>query len=58
MPAAQVIIESEYETGYTSGNTGNELDWDQRDYLYRWVRYLLQIHATISMSRKFYFCQT
>uniref|UniRef100_A0A096M054 Zgc:154006 n=1 Tax=Poecilia formosa TaxID=48698 RepID=A0A096M054_POEFO len=26
---------AQYETGYTSGDTGNELDWDQRDYLYR-----------------------
>ncbi|KAM4727664.1 occludin-like [Anableps anableps] len=34
-PAAQVTMESQYETGYTSGETGNELDWDQRDYLYR-----------------------
>ncbi|KAK5618121.1 hypothetical protein CRENBAI_021976 [Crenichthys baileyi] len=35
MPAAQVMIESQYETGYTSGDTGNELEWDQKDYLYR-----------------------
>ncbi|XP_027876840.1 occludin [Xiphophorus couchianus] len=34
-PAAQLAAESQYETGYTSGDTGNELDWDQRDYLYR-----------------------
>uniref|UniRef100_A0A3B3U2T0 Zgc:154006 n=1 Tax=Poecilia latipinna TaxID=48699 RepID=A0A3B3U2T0_9TELE len=32
-PAAQLAAESQYETGYTSGDTGNELDWDQRDYL-------------------------
>ncbi|MEQ2281269.1 hypothetical protein AMECASPLE_028530, partial [Ameca splendens] len=35
MPAAQVMIESQYETGHTSEDTGNELEWDQKDYLYR-----------------------
>ncbi|XP_015260113.1 PREDICTED: occludin-like, partial [Cyprinodon variegatus] len=33
-PAAQEMIESQYETGYTSGDTGNELEWDHRDNLY------------------------
>ncbi|KAM3865687.1 occludin-like [Diretmus argenteus] len=34
-PPAQVV-ESQYETGYTTGgDTGNELDRDQRDYLHR-----------------------
>uniref|UniRef100_A0A3Q4M4B9 Zgc:154006 n=1 Tax=Neolamprologus brichardi TaxID=32507 RepID=A0A3Q4M4B9_NEOBR len=35
MPAAQVMIESQYETGYTTGDTGNGLDRDHTDYLYR-----------------------
>ncbi|XP_012729115.2 occludin [Fundulus heteroclitus] len=35
MPAPQEMIESQYETGYTSGDTGNELELDQRDHLYR-----------------------
>lgn len=39
MPAAQVMIESQYETGYTTGDTGNGLD---TDYLYRYVLRLLQ----------------
>ncbi|XP_071382975.1 uncharacterized protein [Centroberyx affinis] len=35
LPAAEVV-ESQYETGYTTGgDTGNELDQDQRDYLHR-----------------------
>ncbi|XP_061588636.1 uncharacterized protein LOC133452912 [Cololabis saira] len=34
-PAAQGTAESQYETGYTTGETGNELDRDSRDYLYR-----------------------
>ncbi|KAM6918371.1 occludin-like [Xenentodon cancila] len=34
-PAAQVTAESQYETGYTTGETGNELDRNDRDYLYR-----------------------
>lgn len=37
IPAAQVMVESQYETGYTSGDTSNELDQDHTDYLYRWV---------------------
>lgn len=42
MPAAQVMIESQYETGYTTGDTGNGLDRDHTDYLYRYVLRLLQ----------------
>ncbi|XP_073346722.1 uncharacterized protein [Pagrus major] len=34
-PAAQEMMESQYETGYTTGDTGNELDRDHTDYLYR-----------------------
>nr|XP_046264307.1 uncharacterized protein LOC124069305 [Scatophagus argus] len=35
-PAAQEqMMESQDETGYTTGDTGNELDWDHTDYLYR-----------------------
>ncbi|XP_041847390.1 uncharacterized protein LOC121643869 [Melanotaenia boesemani] len=34
-PAAQGIMESQYETGYTTGDTGNELDQDHTDHLYR-----------------------
>ncbi|GLD51175.1 occludin-like protein [Lates japonicus] len=34
-PAAQEIVESQYETGYTTGDTGNELDRDHIDYLHR-----------------------
>ncbi|KAF7669836.1 hypothetical protein LDENG_00120090 [Lucifuga dentata] len=35
-PAAQEIVESQYETGYTTGgDTGIELDRGQTDYLYR-----------------------
>ncbi|XP_059200039.1 uncharacterized protein LOC131979967 [Centropristis striata] len=33
-PSAPEMMESPYETGYTTGDTGNELDRDQ-DYLYR-----------------------
>ncbi|XP_075338534.1 occludin-like [Odontesthes bonariensis] len=33
--AAQVMVESQYETGYTTGDTGNELDQEPTDYLYR-----------------------
>lgn len=33
--ATQVVLESQYETGYTTGDTGNELDRDHTDYLYR-----------------------
>lgn len=36
-PAAQEMMESQYETGYTTGDTGNELDRDHTDYLYRWA---------------------
>uniref|UniRef100_A0A8C6PF50 Zgc:154006 n=1 Tax=Nothobranchius furzeri TaxID=105023 RepID=A0A8C6PF50_NOTFU len=35
VPAAQVVVESQYETGYTSGDTGNELDRNNSDFLYR-----------------------
>uniref|UniRef100_A0A3Q0T3L1 Zgc:154006 n=1 Tax=Amphilophus citrinellus TaxID=61819 RepID=A0A3Q0T3L1_AMPCI len=35
IPAARAIIESQYETGYTTGDTGNGLDRDHTDYLYR-----------------------
>ncbi|CAN9503226.1 unnamed protein product [Ophioblennius macclurei] len=34
-PAARVVLESQYETGYTTGDTGNELDRDHADHLYR-----------------------
>ncbi|KAG8014047.1 Occludin [Nibea albiflora] len=34
-PAPQELLESQYETGYTTGDTGNELDRDHTDYLYR-----------------------
>nr|XP_019962973.1 PREDICTED: occludin-like [Paralichthys olivaceus] len=34
-PAAQEMVESQYETGYTTGDTGNELDQDHTAYLYR-----------------------
>uniref|UniRef100_UPI0037E993F2 occludin n=1 Tax=Semicossyphus pulcher TaxID=241346 RepID=UPI0037E993F2 len=34
-PAAAEVIESQYETGYTTGDTGNELDRDHTDHLYR-----------------------
>lgn len=34
-PAAQEVLESQYETGYTTGDTGNELDQDHTAYLYR-----------------------
>nr|XP_020500119.1 occludin-like [Labrus bergylta]XP_020500121.1 occludin-like [Labrus bergylta] len=34
-PAAQEVLESQYETGYTTGDTGNELDRDHTDHLYR-----------------------
>uniref|UniRef100_A0A3Q3L3L7 Zgc:154006 n=1 Tax=Mastacembelus armatus TaxID=205130 RepID=A0A3Q3L3L7_9TELE len=34
-PVVQEMLESQYETGYTTGDTGNELDGDHRDYLYR-----------------------
>ncbi|KAI3375101.1 hypothetical protein L3Q82_021619 [Scortum barcoo] len=33
--AAQEMMESQCETGYTTGDTGNELDRDHTDYLYR-----------------------
>ncbi|XP_076001024.1 uncharacterized protein ocln1 [Genypterus blacodes] len=35
VPTAQGTVESQYETGYTTGDTGNELDREQTDYLYR-----------------------
>ncbi|XP_030608492.1 occludin-like [Archocentrus centrarchus] len=35
IPAARAIIESQYETGYTTGDTGNGLDRDHTDYLHR-----------------------
>uniref|UniRef100_A0A3Q1G2L7 Occludin n=1 Tax=Acanthochromis polyacanthus TaxID=80966 RepID=A0A3Q1G2L7_9TELE len=35
LPAAQVMVESQYETGYTTGDTGNELDRDHTGHLYR-----------------------
>ncbi|XP_028328335.1 occludin-like [Gouania willdenowi] len=31
----KVMAESQYETGYTTGDTGNELDHDCKDHLYR-----------------------
>ncbi|XP_070830182.1 uncharacterized protein [Chaetodon trifascialis] len=34
-PAAREMMESQNETGYTTGDTGNELDRDHTDYLYR-----------------------
>lgn len=34
-PAAQEM-ESQYETGYTTGETGNELERDDANCLYRW----------------------
>ncbi|XP_035526482.1 occludin [Morone saxatilis] len=34
-PAAQEMMESQYETGYTTGDTGNELDRNHTGYLYR-----------------------
>ncbi|XP_047197973.1 uncharacterized protein LOC118118010 [Hippoglossus stenolepis] len=34
-PAAQEMVESQYETGYTTGDTGNELDQDHTAHLYR-----------------------
>ncbi|XP_042285054.1 uncharacterized protein LOC121908817 [Thunnus maccoyii] len=35
-PAAQEMVESQYETGYTTGgDTGNELDRKDTDYLFR-----------------------
>ncbi|XP_062261128.1 uncharacterized protein LOC133968897 [Platichthys flesus] len=34
-PAAQGMVESQYETGYTTGDTGNELDQDHTTHLYR-----------------------
>ncbi|KAG7227208.1 hypothetical protein INR49_014008 [Caranx melampygus] len=33
--AAQEMVESQCETGYTTGDTGNELDCNHTDYLYR-----------------------
>lgn len=33
--AAQAAVESQYETGYTTGDTGNELDRDHTEHLYR-----------------------
>ncbi|XP_054452731.1 uncharacterized protein LOC129089343 [Anoplopoma fimbria] len=33
--AARETMESPYETGYTTGDTANELDGDHTDYLYR-----------------------
>lgn len=42
-PTAQKIVESQYETGYTTGDTGNELDRDHIDYLHRWVTTLLPV---------------
>lgn len=50
MPAAQVMIESQYETGYTTGDTGNGLDRDHTDYLYRYVLRLLPRNAATSES--------
>ncbi|CAG5896910.1 unnamed protein product [Menidia menidia] len=35
LPAAQVMVESQCETSYTTRDTGNELVRDQTDYLYR-----------------------
>uniref|UniRef100_A0A672J1J5 Occludin n=1 Tax=Salarias fasciatus TaxID=181472 RepID=A0A672J1J5_SALFA len=32
-PAARAAMESQYETGYTTGDTGNELDRDHSDHL-------------------------
>lgn len=29
-------METQYETGYTTGETGNELERDDANYLYRW----------------------
>lgn len=43
-PAAQEMMESQYETGYTTGDTGNELDRDHTDYLYRSATTLLPCH--------------
>lgn len=39
-PAA-AEMESQYETGYTTGDTGNELDRHHTEYLYRWGTNLL-----------------
>lgn len=41
--AAREMVESQCETGYTTGDTGNELDCNQTDYLYRWARTLLPV---------------
>lgn len=39
--AAQKTVEYQYETGYTTEDTGNELD--HTDYLYRWATTLLPV---------------
>ncbi|KAI4809373.1 hypothetical protein KUCAC02_018259 [Chaenocephalus aceratus] len=36
-PAAREMVEFTYETGYTTGDTGNELDRHHTDYLHRWA---------------------
>ena len=42
-PSAPEWRESPCETGYTTGDTGNELDRDNTDYLYRWAANLLPV---------------
>lgn len=39
--AAQKMVEYQYETGYTTEDTGNKLD--HKDYLYRWATALLPV---------------
>lgn len=41
--AAQEMVESQCETGYTTGDTGNELDCNHTDYLFRWATTLLPL---------------
>lgn len=40
-PAAREGVESQYETGYTTGDTGNELDRSHVDHLYK---YAIKLH--------------
>lgn len=48
-PAAREMMESQNETGYTTGDTGNELDRDHTDYLYRWATTLLPLDTAVLM---------
>lgn len=49
---AQGTVESQYETGYTTGDTGNELEREQTDYLYRWAhRTFLPVYPPSSTFR-------